>query len=94
MHNNSLGENGNVFIEKYFCIFLSTTNSSITWPGCFSSADVSTVNRNGVCVSFYRISCITIDDGQITVKTLKIKVGGRECWLADFTLKIVELSSG
>ena len=55
---------------------------------------MTTVNRNGVCVSFYRISCITIDEGQITVKTLKIKVGGRECWLADFTLKIVELSSG
>ena len=54
---------------------------------------MTTENRNGVCVSFYRISCITIDDGQITVKTVKIKVGGRECWLADFTLKIIQLTA-
>ena len=46
------------------------------------NADVMTENRNGVCW-FYRISCISIEERQIAVKTAEIKVGGRECWLAD-----------
>ena len=79
-----------MFLSKNIFVFLFPLETRIIWPQCFNG-DVTTENRNGVCVSFYRISCITIDDGQITVKTVKIKVGGRECWLADFTLKIVQV---
>ena len=79
-----------MFLSRNIFVFFFPQQTRLTWQEYFSG-DVSTANRNGVCVSFYRISCITIDDGQITVKTLKIKVGGRECWLADFTLKIVQV---